>query len=146
MNGQPGTAQPGEGTGAESLSAEVAAAAKLLSGASDVTLLAHVNPDADALGSALALGRALRGRGARVRVSFGHPGAVPRSLRVLDPDGLIVPADEVPAAPPLLVVCDAGSLQRLGRWRAECGPPSTPAAPCSTSTTTWRTPGSAPTT
>lgn len=114
MNGHSGTARRGEEAGAESLSAEVAAAAKLLSGASDVTLLAHINPDADALGSALALGRALSSRGARVRVSFGHPSTVPRSLGVLDTDGLLVPADEVPAAPPLLVVCDAGSLQRLG--------------------------------
>ncbi|MCA1186865.1 bifunctional oligoribonuclease/PAP phosphatase NrnA [Saccharopolyspora sp. 6T] len=102
------------GTAAEPTPDEVAAAARLLADASDVTLLAHVNPDADALGSALALGRALRARGARVRVSFGHPAEVPASLPMLDADGLIVPAAVVPAAAPLLVVCDAGSLQRLG--------------------------------
>ncbi|GAA2782717.1 DHH family phosphoesterase [Saccharopolyspora taberi] len=89
-------------------------AARLLSDAQDVTLFAHINPDADALGSALALGRALRARGATARVSFGWPGEPPVSLRSLDGDGLVVPADEVPAAPPTLVVCDTGSLQRLG--------------------------------
>ncbi|QUH00952.1 bifunctional oligoribonuclease/PAP phosphatase NrnA [Saccharopolyspora erythraea] len=97
----------------ESASA-VSDAARLLSEATDVTLFAHVNPDADALGSALALGRALRRRGASVRVSFGWPGEPPVSLRSLDADGLVVPAAEVPEAPPTLVVCDTGSLQRLG--------------------------------
>ncbi len=93
---------------------DLAAAADLLSTATDVTLLAHVNPDADALGSALALGLALRGRGATVRVSFGAATPVPRSLRGLDPVGLVVPATEVPAAPALLVALDCGSEQRLG--------------------------------
>ncbi|GAA4829622.1 DHH family phosphoesterase [Saccharopolyspora rosea] len=93
----------------------VAEAARVLSAASDVTLFAHINPDADALGSALALGMALRRRGCAVRVSFGAPDHPPISLRDLDADGLVVPAERVPAAPPTLVVCDTGSLQRLGR-------------------------------
>ncbi|RRO16332.1 bifunctional oligoribonuclease/PAP phosphatase NrnA [Saccharopolyspora rhizosphaerae] len=93
----------------------VAAAADALAAAPDVTLLGHVNPDADALGSALALGRALKQRGSTVRVSFGHPDKPAHSLRDLDVDGLVVPASQVPAAPPLLVVCDSGSLGRLGR-------------------------------
>ncbi|WP_189054258.1 DHH family phosphoesterase [Longimycelium tulufanense] len=91
------------------------AAARLLAGAPDVTLLAHVNPDADALGSALAVGLALHRRGAVVRVSFGEPEEVPESLRDLDTAGLLVPPEKVPAAPPLLVVMDTGSLQRLGQ-------------------------------
>ena len=66
------------------LDRDLAAAAELLLAATDVTLLAHVNPDADALGSALALGLALRRRGADVRVSFGSPDDVPASLRGLD--------------------------------------------------------------
>ena len=93
----------------------VAAAAGALAAAPDVTLFGHVNPDADALGSALALGRALKKRGSAVRVSFGHPDDPARSLRDLDADGLVVPPSEVPAAPPLLVVCDTGSLGRLGK-------------------------------
>lgn len=86
----------------------------LLRTATDVTLLAHVRPDADALGSALALGRALRRRGATVRVSFAEPAETPESLRVLDPEGLVVPAAEVPAAAPLLVCCDTPVPGRLG--------------------------------
>ncbi|GAB3683172.1 DHH family phosphoesterase [Saccharopolyspora tripterygii] len=98
-----------------SLAKAVAVAAGKLAAAPDVTLFGHVNPDADALGSALALGRALKKRGSAVRVSFGHPDEPARSLRDLDADGLVVPASEVPAAPPLLVVCDTGSLGRLGK-------------------------------
>ncbi|MGQ0841175.1 DHH family phosphoesterase [Actinokineospora sp.] len=93
---------------------ELAAAAALLRAATDVTLLAHVNPDADALGSALALAIALRARGARVRVSFASPARAPDALRRLDPGGLVVPAAEVPAVPPLLVVLDCGTVGRLG--------------------------------
>jgi phosphoesterase RecJ-like protein len=91
-----------------------AAAAARGAGAADVTLLAHVSPDADALGSALALGLALRRRGAAVRVSFGAPAAVPESLRPLDSAGLVVPASEVPASPEFLVALDTGSVDRLG--------------------------------
>lgn len=93
----------------------IAAAADLLSRVDDVTLLAHVRPDADALGSALALGRALMRRGARVVVSFGEPDAPPETLRPLDLHGLVVPASEVPQAPPVLVTCDVSEPARLGR-------------------------------
>ncbi|GAB1514545.1 bifunctional oligoribonuclease/PAP phosphatase NrnA [Actinophytocola sp. KF-1] len=96
------------------LTADLRAAAELLRGAADVTLVGHVNPDADALGSALALGLALRERGATVRVSFGPPAEVPESLRGLDTAGLVVPASAVPAAPELLVALDTGSAARLG--------------------------------
>ncbi|MHA6793321.1 DHH family phosphoesterase [Pseudonocardia bannensis] len=93
----------------------VAAAAALLATARDVTLLAHVQPDADALGSALALGIALHRRGVRVRVSFAEPDRMPESLRSLDALGLVVPADDVPAAPEVLVACDTAGVGRLGR-------------------------------
>ncbi len=93
---------------------DVAGAAALLAGASDVTLLAHVNPDADSLGSALALGIALRRRGATVRVAFASPAHMPETLRTLDVLGLVVPPAQVPAAPALLVACDAAEPSRLG--------------------------------
>ncbi|MEJ3657665.1 DHH family phosphoesterase [Actinomycetes bacterium KLBMP 9759] len=97
-----------------SIAAGVEKAAALLGEARDVTLLAHVQPDADALGSTLALGIALRRRGATVRVSFGAPDHLPESLRPLDVLGLVVPAHEVPAAPELVVACDAAEPARLG--------------------------------
>lgn len=93
---------------------DLAGAVGLLRNATDVTLLAHVDPDADALGSALALGLGLRRRGVLVRVSFGSPAAVPESLRDPDSARLVVPATEVPLASPLLVTLDVSSLDRLG--------------------------------
>jgi len=92
----------------------LAAAAALLRACDDITLLAHVNPDADALGSALALGLALHRWGKRVRVSFGEPEQAPESLVALDVAGLLVPAAQVPAAPTLLVALDTGNVARLG--------------------------------
>lgn len=89
-------------------------AASLLAAAQDVTLVAHVQPDADALGSALALGLALHQRGATVRVSFGAPEQTPESLRGLDVAGLIVGPEDVPAQPDLLVALDTASRDRLG--------------------------------
>lgn len=92
----------------------VAKAAAVLGGAGEVTLLAHIDPDADALGSALALGIALHRRGARVQVAFASPERVPDSLAPLDALGLLVPPAEVTAAPAVLVSCDAAEPRRLG--------------------------------
>jgi bifunctional oligoribonuclease and PAP phosphatase NrnA len=92
----------------------VAKAGALLADARDVTLLAHVNPDADSLGSALALGIALRRRGTAVRVSFATPEEMPETIVPLDVLGLVVPPEEVPEAPELLVACDAADPARLG--------------------------------
>ncbi|HVH24386.1 MAG TPA: DHH family phosphoesterase [Pseudonocardia sp.] len=89
-------------------------AAALLVGAGEVTLLAHVQPDADSLGSALALAIALHRRGTAVQVSFASPGGMPETLRLLDVHGLVVPPDQVPAAPEVLVACDAAEPARLG--------------------------------
>jgi phosphoesterase RecJ-like protein len=89
-------------------------AATLVGTARDVTLLAHVQPDADALGSALALGLALRRWGRTVRVSVGEPAGIPESLRALDVADLLVPPDQVPARPELLVTVDTARRERLG--------------------------------
>jgi phosphoesterase RecJ-like protein len=90
-------------------------AAALLASATDVTVLGHVRPDADALGSALALGRALRQRGAKVRVSFGEPDEAPETLRWLDEDGLLTHPDDLPDTEALLVCVDTPVPKRLGR-------------------------------
>ena len=92
----------------------VAEAADVLDGAAEVVLLAHVDPDADALGSALALGTALHRRGASVQVAFASPEWVPQSLAPLDVAGLLVRPSEVVAAPQVLVCCDAAEPTRLG--------------------------------
>lgn len=93
---------------------QIRTAADVLADAADVTLLAHVQPDADSLGSALALGIALRRRGATVRVAFATPDEMPETLVPFDVLGLVVPASAVPARPDVLVACDAAEPARLG--------------------------------
>ena len=77
-------------------------------------LACHLNPDADALGSMLALAQVLHRRGCRVWPSFSEPYDVPASLAGLPGAGLLVPPAEVPAAPDLLITFDTGSPDRLG--------------------------------
>lgn len=89
-------------------------ACRLLERASSVVLLAHINPDADALGSALALGMALERCGAEVTVAFSEPAEVPASLRGLPGQHLIRPVGAVQRNPDLVVTLDANSRERLG--------------------------------
>ncbi len=86
----------------------------LLAQASSVVLLAHINPDADALGSALALGLALESRGTEVAVAFAEPASVPASLTGLPGQRLIKSAELVPQHPDLVVALDVNSRGRLG--------------------------------
>lgn len=95
-----------------------------LEGAARVLLIAHVNPDADALGSTLATAIALESRGKSVQVTFpDEPFDVPLSLRFLPRQDLITdPADLGPAN--VVVAMDASSGDRLGRLlaRAQAAP------------------------
>jgi phosphoesterase RecJ-like protein len=94
-----------------------AAVAALTSGA-PVLLLAHVSPDADALGSALAAGLALEARGIDVAVSFGdEPFVVPRVLRTLPGQHLLVPPSQV-GERPVVASFDVSSIERLGVLQA----------------------------
>ncbi len=102
--------------GAGPTSVDLRTAAGLLAAARTVMLLAHVNPDADALGSALALGLALERRGKQVVVSFASPGTVPESLRHLPGQHLIQPAARIPDDLDLLVTMDVASVERLGAF------------------------------
>jgi phosphoesterase RecJ-like protein len=94
---------------------EWAAAIELLRKAPDVTLVCHVAPDGDALGSMLALARALQAQGVRTTCTWGDERwAVPAPYIWLpDLDTVQSPAD-VPAAPSLMVVLDTASRDRLG--------------------------------
>lgn len=90
-------------------------AVALLRGADEVALACHVGPDGDALGSLLALGLGLRALGKRVVGSWGsEPFAVPSQYGFLPGFDLLVPPEEFPAAPAVLVTFDTGSLDRLG--------------------------------
>ena len=85
-----------------------------LTAPTEVALACHVFPDADAVGSMLAVAHALRRRGTRVLPSFGAPFTLADSLRSLPGVDLLVPPERVPAAPDLLVTFDTGSVDRLG--------------------------------
>lgn len=94
--------------------ADLVAACDLIRAASNIVLLAHVSPDADALGSALALGLALDAAGWDVAVAFSEPSSVPPSLRGLPGQRLVRPIQDVPEHPDLLICLDVNSRERLG--------------------------------
>lgn len=92
-------------------------AVALLDAAATVTVLCHVNPDADTLGSGLALGLALERRGTAVQVAFADPASVPPSLRTLPGLHLLTPVAEVRREADLVVTVDCGTAGRLGSLR-----------------------------
>jgi phosphoesterase RecJ-like protein len=90
-------------------------AVKLVDGADLVCLACHIRPDADALGSMLAVAQALHGRGQRVVASFGDdPFAVPAILRFLPGLELLSPPGSYPATPAVMLSFDASAPGRLG--------------------------------
>ena len=97
---------------------QVPAAVELLSAAAaagaTVVLSGHVQPDADALGSALALAEGLRRRGARVVATFPEPFVLPASLGWLPGADRLVHPGALPAEVDLFVSLDAASPGRLG--------------------------------
>jgi bifunctional oligoribonuclease and PAP phosphatase NrnA len=85
---------------------------------SSILLLAHVTPDADALGSALGLGLALQGLGKKVQVTVGEPGfTTPTSLDFL-PGTELIRAPEDLAPVDLVISCDVSSDARLGSGKS----------------------------
>jgi phosphoesterase RecJ-like protein len=81
----------------------------------DATLVCHVAPDGDALGSMLALARGLRLLGIRVTCTWGDERwSVPSSYSWLPDVDTAVDPSCVDQCPSLLVVLDTGSVDRLG--------------------------------
>lgn len=81
----------------------------------------HIQPDGDALGSALALALAITRAGGRAFVTF-DPGelgfGLPPSLQFLPGSHLLVAPDQLPrhaGDPAVVITFDTGSLERLGR-------------------------------
>ncbi|HVL80715.1 MAG TPA: bifunctional oligoribonuclease/PAP phosphatase NrnA [Actinomycetota bacterium] len=92
-------------------------AAEVISSADRVNIACHVHPDGDALGSALALALALRGR-AEVAVGWGSEDvAVPSLYSYLSGLDQIVPPSSFPESR-LCVALDCGSPERLGLLQA----------------------------
>jgi len=93
-------------------------AVKLVDGADCVCLACHIRPDADALGSMLAVAQALHGRGQLVVASFGDdPFTVPAILRFLPGLDLLSPPASYPARPEVMLSFDASAVERLGALR-----------------------------
>jgi phosphoesterase RecJ-like protein len=88
--------------------------AEAADGRATVVLAGHVQPDADALGSTLALAEGLRRRGARVLTTFPDPFTLPASLGWLPGAEGLVPSSSVPSSPDVFVSLDAASPGRLG--------------------------------
>jgi len=90
-------------------------AVDVLRGAGSATLVCHVAPDGDALGSMLGLARVLRAQGVDVTCTWGDATwVVPASYRWLPDIDTVVPPADVPADNDVLVVLDTASRDRLG--------------------------------
>ncbi|WP_369131234.1 DHH family phosphoesterase [Modestobacter roseus] len=100
------------------VSTPVAAAVQVLAEAAaagaTVVLSGHVQPDADALGSTLALAEGLRRRGARVVATFPAPFTLPASLGWLPGADQLTDPATVPGDVDVFVSLDAASPGRLG--------------------------------
>lgn len=89
-------------------------AIELIRAARSPLLVAHVSPDADSLGSAVALAIGLKSVGVNSKVSVGQPGLpLPMGLDSLPGIEFYVDASEV-ADPDLVITLDASSTDRLG--------------------------------
>jgi len=103
--------------------AAAVAAIKNLPADATVLLACHVTPDGDALGSVLGFGLGLRRLGCRdVRASFPGPPEVPEPFRTMPGLDLLVPADQAPTDPDLMLCFDAASAGRLGELADRMGP------------------------
>lgn len=105
-----GTVAPGE--------AGWGRAARAVASAGEVCLACHIFPDADALGSMLAVAQALA-PGRRVVASVGDPPRdtippVPANLRFLPGLDMLSAPGEYPASPEVMITFDASSPSRLG--------------------------------
>ena len=102
-------------TGAsESPDPALRAAIAAIADAGRVTLVCHVNPDGDALGSTLGLLHVLRAAGRDVTASFPNPFVIAPHYRDLPGLDLLIPPGEVSPEPEVMVTFDCGSLDRLG--------------------------------
>ena len=89
-------------------------AAKVLADATEVTLVCHVNPDADAIGSMLGLANHLAGRGVKVEAAAPNKFEdLPRWIEALPARQLLVRAGKLSKSPKVLVTLDAADLGRL---------------------------------
>ena len=92
-----------------------AAAAEAIAGARNALIATHENPDADTLGAALGVAAIVERNGGRVTLLSSDP--VPPLYDFLPGMDRFVHEPDEAAGYDLLVVCDCGSLDRLGEVR-----------------------------
>jgi phosphoesterase RecJ-like protein len=88
-------------------------AVALIGDAGSFVVSGHINPDGDALGSALAFAHAARNAGKQAVVAFGGDFVLPDNYSFLDTSPLVDAAD-LPPEPEVMVVFDVGVSSRLG--------------------------------
>jgi phosphoesterase RecJ-like protein len=101
----------------EDTDAALERAAKTIDAADHVTLMCHVTPDGDALGSMLALHHALLAAGRSSVATFPEPFVIAPHYRDLPGLDLITRPADVPADLGVVVTFDCGALGRLGNLR-----------------------------
>ena len=101
------------------LSEALARARGVLSGARQVALACHTNPDPDAAGSMLGLAVFLSALGKEVVCSWGNePLEAPAWLGLLDGGEFLVSPSQFPTSPAVMVALDTASPDRLGALAA----------------------------
>jgi len=94
----------------------VAAAAQLFrQHAHRIAVVAHVNPDGDAIGSGLAVVHLAHALGKTAWLSFSYPDELPESLRHMPGAEEIISPEDMPDDLDFMVVVDCGSADRMGR-------------------------------
>ena len=84
---------------------------ELIDSYSSITVLSHINPDADAIGTSLALYTWLKQRGHRVEIA-NKSTDIPRNLKFLINYKKI--KNKMDYTDSLIISCDCGSIDRLG--------------------------------
>lgn len=88
-------------------------AAEMLSDAGTIAVVGHLRPDADAVGSVMALTLAMRQMGKTVTPMVGQFYPLPRNLLTIPGAGDILLGEEIPDVD-LVVTVDCGSIDRTG--------------------------------
>ena len=95
---------------------EFARVADMLARASSVAVVAHIRPDADAIGSSCGLAAGLRKKGIDARVYIGQPFPHPNNLDTIPWVDEVTYTEDVPRAD-LVVTVDCASVDRTGAFR-----------------------------
>ena len=97
----------------EAVAEQMRLAVGALAEAKSVAVTCHVNPDGDAVGSALGFALAATKAGKEVVASFGEPFVLADSFSFL-PVSVFTSPDQFPVAPEVMITFDVADSERLG--------------------------------